>query len=159
MATFGTVPITLYLLFTAPLWFTASEREVVITSLFAPRGINIPAAQVKLEPRYRHLNLRSEERHLLLVRRFRISNAFRDELEFLGFGPARWPRPRSLPGRASLPLGVSESDRMGGTTPGRAYFDRELAEGKTKKEALRALKRRISDAVSRQLQVDKAARS
>jgi transposase len=39
-------------------------------------------------------------------------------------------------------------------TPGRVYFDRKLAEGKTKKEALRALKRRISDAVWRQLQVD-----
>jgi transposase len=39
-------------------------------------------------------------------------------------------------------------------TPGRVYFDRKLAEGKTKKEALRALKRRISDTVWRQLQVD-----
>lgn len=39
-------------------------------------------------------------------------------------------------------------------TPGRVYFDRKLAEGKTKKEALRALTRRISDAVWRQLQVD-----
>jgi transposase len=39
-------------------------------------------------------------------------------------------------------------------TPGRAYYDRKLAEGKTTKEALRALKRRISDAVWRQLQVD-----
>jgi transposase len=28
-------------------------------------------------------------------------------------------------------------------TAGRAYFERKLAEGKTKKEALRALKRRI----------------
>jgi transposase len=43
-------------------------------------------------------------------------------------------------------------------TPGRVYYDRKLAEGKTKKEALRALKRRISDAVWRQLQVDIAAR-
>jgi transposase len=43
-------------------------------------------------------------------------------------------------------------------TPGRVYYDRKLAEGKTKKEALRALKRRISDAVWRQLQVDLAAR-
>jgi len=42
-------------------------------------------------------------------------------------------------------------------TPGRAYYDRKLAEGKTKKEALRALKRRISDAVWRQLQLDLAA--
>jgi transposase len=39
-------------------------------------------------------------------------------------------------------------------TPGRVYYDRKLAEGKTKKEALRALKRRVSDAVWRQLQVD-----
>ena len=39
-------------------------------------------------------------------------------------------------------------------TPGRAYYERKLAEGKTKKEALRALKRRISDAVYRQLLVD-----
>jgi transposase len=39
-------------------------------------------------------------------------------------------------------------------TPGRAYYDRKLAEGKSKKEALRALKRRISDAVWRQLQLD-----
>ena len=39
-------------------------------------------------------------------------------------------------------------------TPGRVYYQRKLAEGKTKKEALRALKRRISDAVWRQLQVD-----
>jgi hypothetical protein len=30
---------------------------------------------------------------------------------------------------------------------GRAYYDKKLAEGKTHKEALRALKRRISDAI------------
>jgi len=39
-------------------------------------------------------------------------------------------------------------------TSGRVYFQRKLAEGKSKKEALRALKRRISDAVWRQLQAD-----
>lgn len=39
-------------------------------------------------------------------------------------------------------------------TPGRAYYQRKIAEGKSKKEALRALKRRISDAVWRQLQTD-----
>ena len=44
-------------------------------------------------------------------------------------------------------------------TPGRVYYERKIAEGKTKKEALRALKRRISDAVWRQLQVDLTARS
>jgi transposase len=43
-------------------------------------------------------------------------------------------------------------------TPGRAYYDRKLAEGKTKKEALRALKRRVSDAIWRQPQVDLATR-
>ena len=39
-------------------------------------------------------------------------------------------------------------------TPGRVYYDRTLAEGKTNKEALRALTRRISDAVWRQLRAD-----
>ena len=34
---------------------------------------------------------------------------------------------------------------------GRIYYDRKIAEGKTTKEAFRALKRRISDAVYRQL--------
>jgi transposase len=43
-------------------------------------------------------------------------------------------------------------------TPGRVDYQRKLAEGKTKKEALRALKRHISDAVWHQLQVDLAAR-
>jgi len=43
-------------------------------------------------------------------------------------------------------------------TPGRTYFDRKLAEGKSKKEALRSLKRHISDAVWRQLQADLDAR-
>jgi transposase len=39
-------------------------------------------------------------------------------------------------------------------TSGHDYYARKLAEGKSKKEALRALKRRVSDAVWRQLQVD-----
>jgi transposase len=39
-------------------------------------------------------------------------------------------------------------------SPGRAFFDPKIAEGKTKKEAVRALKRRIADAVYRQLLVD-----
>ncbi len=39
-------------------------------------------------------------------------------------------------------------------TPGRSYYDRKIAEGKTKKEALRALKRRISDVVYRKLVAD-----
>jgi transposase len=39
-------------------------------------------------------------------------------------------------------------------TPGRAYYRRKLAAGKTKLEALRCLKRRISDALYRQLLAD-----
>ena len=37
---------------------------------------------------------------------------------------------------------------------GRAYYDKKLAEGKTHKEALRSLKRRISDAIFARLQAD-----
>ncbi|MGH3460718.1 MAG: transposase [Kribbellaceae bacterium] len=39
-------------------------------------------------------------------------------------------------------------------TEGRAYYRRKLAEGKTRMEAMRCLKRRISDAVFRQLVAD-----
>ena len=34
---------------------------------------------------------------------------------------------------------------------GRTFYDRKIAEGKTNREALRALKRRVSDAVYHQL--------
>ena len=37
---------------------------------------------------------------------------------------------------------------------GRAYYDKKLAEGKTHREALRALKRQVSDAVFTRLRVD-----
>jgi transposase len=39
-------------------------------------------------------------------------------------------------------------------TEGRAYYDRKITEGKTSKEAVRALKRRISDRVYRHLIAD-----
>ncbi len=39
-------------------------------------------------------------------------------------------------------------------TPGRAYYRRKRAEGKSRKEAMRALKRRISDVVYRRLVAD-----
>jgi hypothetical protein len=39
---------------------------------------------------------------------------------------------------------------------GRAYFDKKLAEGKTAKEALRALKRQVSDAFYKHLKADAA---
>ena len=42
-------------------------------------------------------------------------------------------------------------------TPGRAYYRRKLAAGKTRMEAMRCLKRRISDAVYRQLLADTRA--
>jgi transposase len=43
-------------------------------------------------------------------------------------------------------------------SPGRGFYDRKLAEGKTPKEALRALKRRISDVVFAQLRTETARR-
>jgi len=43
------------------------------------------------------------------------------------------------------------------TSEGHAFFTRKRAEGKTEKEALRALKRRISDAIYKQLVEDDAA--
>ncbi len=39
-------------------------------------------------------------------------------------------------------------------TPGRAYYLRKQTEGKTRKEAMRALKRRISDAIYQRLLAD-----
>ena len=39
---------------------------------------------------------------------------------------------------------------------GRAYYDKKIAEGKTPKEALRALKRQISDAICKHLKADAA---
>ena len=43
-------------------------------------------------------------------------------------------------------------------TEGRKFYDRKIAEGRTGKDAFRALKRRISDAVFRQLRVDPGLR-
>jgi transposase len=39
-------------------------------------------------------------------------------------------------------------------TPGRVYYDKKQAEGKTRKEALRALKRRVSNTIYKQLVAD-----
>ena len=39
-------------------------------------------------------------------------------------------------------------------TQGRIYFERKVAEGKTKKEAIRSLKRQISNAIYSQLLLD-----
>jgi transposase len=43
-------------------------------------------------------------------------------------------------------------------TEGRIFYERKLTEGKTKKEAIRALKRRLSDVVYRHLQADQQPR-
>jgi transposase len=43
------------------------------------------------------------------------------------------------------------------STDGRRYFDRRVAEGKTPMEAMRALKRRLSDVVYRQLVNDRSS--
>lgn len=51
-------------------------------------------------------------------------------------------------------LHVAAITQIAHDTPGRVYFERTLAEGNPRKEALRALKRRISNAVYRQLVAD-----
>jgi transposase len=48
-------------------------------------------------------------------------------------------------------LHIAAVTQIRNDTPGRAYYLRKQAEGKSRKEALRALKRQISDAVYRQL--------
>ena len=56
--------------------------------------------------------------------------------------------------RLNHALHIAAVTQIADDTPGRVYFERKLAEGKTRKEALRALKRRISDVVYRQLLAD-----
>ena len=51
-------------------------------------------------------------------------------------------------------LHIAAITQIAHDTPGRTYFERKISEGKTRKEALRALKRRIRDAVYRQLLAD-----
>lgn len=38
--------------------------------------------------------------------------------------------------------------------PGRDFYDRKIAEGRTARDALRALKRRVSDVIYRRLKAD-----
>lgn len=51
-------------------------------------------------------------------------------------------------------LHVAALAQISHDTPGRDYYQRKQHEGHSRKEALRALKRRISDAVYRQLAAD-----
>ena len=55
-------------------------------------------------------------------------------------------------------LHIAAVTQVRNDTPGRAHYLRKQAEGKTKKEAMRALKRRVSDAVYRQLVADATRR-
>jgi transposase len=51
-------------------------------------------------------------------------------------------------------LHIAAVSQIAHNTPGRAYYERKQAEGKSRKEAMRALKRRISDAVYKRLRDD-----
>ena len=51
-------------------------------------------------------------------------------------------------------LHIAAITQIRNDTPGRVYYQRKIDEGKSKKEAVRALKRKISDAVYRQLVID-----
>ena len=52
---------------------------------------------------------------------------------------------------------IAAVTQAGHATIGRDYYLRKQAEGKSRKEALRSLKRQISDAIYRQLVIDSLA--
>ena len=56
--------------------------------------------------------------------------------------------------RMNRMLHIAATTQIRLDTEGRAYYRRKLADGKTRMEAMRCLKRRISDAVYRQLVAD-----
>ena len=51
-------------------------------------------------------------------------------------------------------LHVAAVTQLRNDTEGRTYYDRKIAEGKSSKEAIRALKRKISDRVYARLVAD-----
>jgi transposase len=59
--------------------------------------------------------------------------------------------------RANHMIHIAAASQLRVDSPGRAYYRRKLAAGKTPMEALRCLKRRISDALYRQLVTDARA--
>ena len=59
--------------------------------------------------------------------------------------------------RVNHMLHIAATTQIRNDTPGRAYYRRKIAAGKTPMEAMRSLKRRISDAVYRQLIADAQA--
>jgi transposase len=83
-----------------------------------------------------------------------------------GTGPAQWGSGGDTHDRVNLggnrrlnhALHIAAITQARYPGPGRDFYLRKLAEAKTKKEALRALKRRISDSVYRQLLADAEAR-
>jgi hypothetical protein len=67
--------------------------------------------------------------------------------------PTSWA---PLTARESDLLHIAAITQIRQKTPGRVLYRRRMTEGKTHKEALRCVKRRISDAVWRQLQTDRS---
>src|SRR3712207_9077164 len=59
-------------------------------------------------------------------------------------------------GRSTPVLHIMATVQLRNPTEGRAYFDRKKASGKTSMEAMRSLKRRLSDIVYRQMLDDAA---
>jgi transposase len=83
-----------------------------------------------------------------------------------GTAPAQWGSGGDIHDRVNLggnrrlnhALHIAAITQARYPGPGRNLYRRKLAEGKTKKEALRPLKRRISDSVYRKLLADTAGR-
>jgi transposase len=94
------------------------------------------------------------------IRRFANRDAY---ASYNGTAPVEWSSGGRIVHRLSLRgnrkvnhalhmVAVTQIRNPG--TEGRIYFERKVAEGKTKKEALRSLKRQMSNAVYRQLLLD-----
>jgi transposase len=70
-------------------------------------------------------------------------------------GPTQWHRLNPRGNRQlNRALHVAAVTQVRNDTPGRAYYRRKLDEGKSRKEALRALKRQIAKTVYRHLIAD-----
>ena len=72
-------------------------------------------------------------------------------------GPMIWARQRGCTRRVNHMIHIAAISQLRVDSDGRAYYRRKRAEGKKPLEALRCLKRRISDVIYRQLVVDAAA--
>ncbi len=92
------------------------------------------------------IRVRSQVRLLLAPQTVSPGHHARGFLFLVG----QWPRNRALTATATA-TGDQDSPSFG---PGRVYYDGKLAEGKSRKEALRALKRQLSNVVWRHLVYD-----